>query len=105
MSKHWMRGLWSFSSKVLAVAASGTARAGGLQAISNAATAASYGVPDEFSVLIWAPLLLLAFACVGGLLWLIWSDANKGRLVAAPQTAKRRGIKLVPTLRLPNLQA
>ena len=105
MSKYWMRGLWSFSSKVLAVVASGTARAGGLQAISNAATAASYGVPDEFSVLIWAPLLLLAFACVGGLLWLIWSDANKGRLVAAPQTAKRRGIKLVLTLRLPNLQA
>ena len=103
MSKHWMRGLWSFSSKALAVGASGTARAGGLQAISNAATAASYGVPDEFSVLIWAPLLLLAFACVGGLLWLIWSDASKGRL-AAPQTAKRRGIKLAPTLRVPQLQ-
>ncbi len=84
---------------------SGTARAGGLQAISNAATAASYGVPDEFSVLIWAPLLLLTFACVGGLLWLIWSDANKGRLVAAPQPAKRRGIKLVPAQRVPHLQA
>ena len=103
MSKHWMRGIWSFSSKALAVGASGTARAGGLQAISNAATAASYGVPDEFSVLIWAPLLLLAFACVGGLLWLIWSDANKGRLLA-PRTAKRRGIRLLPTLRVPHLQ-
>jgi len=97
MSKHWMRKLSVACSKALALSAAGIemAQAGGLQT----ATAASYGVPADFSLLIWVPLLLLSFACVGGLLWLIWSDAKPRRFVAL-QIIRRRRLKLAPTVRM-----
>jgi len=99
MSKHWMRELSVACSKAVALSALGIgmARAAGLE--TDQASTASYGVPADFSLLIWLPLLLLTFACVGGLLWLIWSDAKPRRLKAL-QTTRRRRLKLAPTVRM-----
>lgn len=36
------------------------------------------GLPAEFSMLIWAPVLLITFISAGCLLWLIAADARAG---------------------------
>ena len=43
----------------------------------QAYAAAGWNIPAAFSMLLWAPLLGLGFACAGGLLWLIRADAQK----------------------------
>ncbi|HWY24041.1 MAG TPA: hypothetical protein VNX47_03935 [Nevskia sp.] len=80
----------------IAVASSlvGTSMASSLQASSTAvgfaapsgvsvAASLPLGVPAEFSMLIWAPVLLITFACCGYLLWLIVADARQNRPRAA----------------------
>jgi len=42
------------------------------------APAATAGT-SEFSILLWAPVLLITFGCVAWLLWLIVADARKYR--------------------------
>ena len=42
----------------------------------------------EFSVLLWAPLLLVTFGCVAWLLWLIVSDARKQRMAHGASDAR-----------------
>ena len=99
MSKKWMREAVVVCSKAVALGTLGTGMAQADGLYSAAATIQGYGVPADFSLLVWAPLLVLALACAGGLLWLIHSDSTQGR-VRAPADARPRQRAFLPCRRL-----
>ena len=74
-------------SKAVAASTIGLAHAGDPPA---AARAVGYDVPADYSMLIWMPLLLLTFACTGGLLWLLRSDAKQERPAVSRFAMHRR---------------
>jgi len=80
MSKKWMREAVVVCSKAVALGTLGTGMAQADGLYSAAATIQGYGVPAGFSLVVWAPLLMLAVVCIGGLLWLIGSDSKQGRV-------------------------
>lgn len=63
---------------MMAVAMTGSATAAHADLVPAQAFAmADATIPAAYSMLLWAPLLALAFGCVAALLWLIRSDADK----------------------------
>jgi len=55
-------------------------------------------VPAEFSALVWAPVVLLAFGCIAGLLWLIASDRPGPKRPAVRRGHARLGSQRVARL-------
>jgi len=87
MARKWIFAALEMCSQLAAVTTIGLAHADDLPA---AAGTAGYGLPADYSLLIWMPLLLLTFACIGGLLWLIRSDAKQDRPAVSRFAMRRR---------------
>ena len=104
MANQWMHATLAVGAKAAAVSviASGMARAGEFSANLSVPGAAGYDLPADYAMLFWAPVLLLTFACVGGLLWLIRSDIRQYQL-AGRQIAEPRRIAFMPTRRVAHL--
>jgi len=65
-----------------------------LSGIPQQALALGALVPEDFAVLVWAPVLLLTLLCVGGLLFLILRQghaaARRSRSIEAARPRRRR---------------